>query len=139
MESMEVIGNLIIHFPFITSAAQFTHVNKDNISFIPFSPKIVLSLWVFLAPKIAMYSVRSAYRQMAIWTDWHILFNEWNTGCSLNIVFFFKDFRIFRTLGFLCLPVLLCVHKTRKVEHQRCSRTGRVQKNHNILRKKYNI
>ena len=26
------------------------------------------------------------------------------TGCSLNIVFLSKDFRIFRTLAFLCFP-----------------------------------
>ena len=58
------------------------------------------------------------------------------TGCSLNIVFLSKDFRIFRTLAFLCFPLVsvLCTH-TRQVEHQRCSRTGRVQKNHKILRK----
>ena len=33
------------------------------------------------------------------------------TGCSLNIVFLSKDFRIFRTLAFLCFPLLsVCVH-----------------------------
>ena len=30
--------------------------------------------------------------------------------------------------------ISVCTH-TRQVEHQRCSRTGRVQKNYNILRK----
>ena len=29
--------------------------------------------------------------------------------------------------------------QTRQVEYQRCSRTGRVQKNHNIFRKKHTI
>ena len=29
----------------------------------------------------------------------------------------------------------MCTHTTRQVEHQRCSRTGRVQKNQKILRK----
>ena len=52
-------------------------------------------------------------------------------------MFFFEDFKIFRTLAFLCfLSVSVCVHTyTRQVEHQRCSRTGRVQKKHKILRK----
>ena len=54
------------------------------------------------------------------------------TGCSLNIVFFFEDFEIFRTL--FSLGVSVCTH-TRQVEHQRSSRTGRVQKNSDILRK----
>ena len=36
------------------------------------------------------------------------------------------------------LGVSVCTH-TRQVEHQRCSRTGRVQKNHKIFRKKHNI
>ena len=48
---------------------------------------------------------------------------------------FFEDFEIFRTLAFLCFSsVSACVH-TRQVENQRGSRTGRVQKNHKILRK----
>ena len=34
-----------------------------------------------------------------------------NTGCSLNIVFFFEDFKIFWTLVFLCSPLVsVCVH-----------------------------
>ena len=42
---------------------------------------------------------------------------------------FFEDFKIFRTLASLCFPsVSVCVH-------QRCSKTGRVQKSHKILRK----
>ena len=45
---------------------------------------------------------------------------------------FFEDFKIFRTL--FSLGVSMCTH-TRQVEHQRCSRTDRVQKNHKILRK----
>ena len=50
------------------------------------------------------------------------------TGCSLNIVFIPEYFKIFRTLAFLCFPsVSVCTH-CRQVEHQRCSRTGRVQK-----------
>ena len=58
------------------------------------------------------------------------------TGCSLNIVFFRRFYYIFRTL--LSLVVSVCTH-ARQVEHQRCSRTGRVQKIHKILRKKHNI
>ena len=38
-----------------------------------------------------------------------------------------------------CQWVYLVYTHTRQVEHQRCSRTGRVQKNHKILRKKHNI
>ena len=37
-------------------------------------------------------------------------------------------------LSLFSLGVSVCTH-TRQVEHQRCSSTGRVQKNHNILRK----
>ena len=64
---------------------------------------------------------------------------EAHTGCLLNIVFF----RRFKNIPDSCLSlfslgVSVCTH-TRQVEHQRWSRTGRVQKNHNILRKKHNI
>ena len=37
---------------------------------------------------------------------------------------FLEDFKLFRTLLFSVFP--RCTH-TRQVEHQRCSRTGRVQ------------
>ena len=59
---------------------------------------------------------------------WLLLLDAENlcTGCSLNIVFFFEYFKIFRTL--FSPGVSVCKH-TRQVEHQRCSRTGRVQKN----------
>ena len=56
------------------------------------------------------------------------------TGCSLNIVFFSELFKIFRTL--FSLGVCVCTH-SRQVENQRFSRTGRVQKNRKILRKKH--
>ena len=46
---------------------------------------------------------------------------------------FLEDFKIFRTL-FSLGGVSVCTH-TRQVEHQRCSRTFRVQKNPKILRK----
>ena len=66
-------------------------------------------------------------------------FDLGGTGCVLNIVFFFENLKIFRTLAFLCFPpVSVCVH-TRQVENQRCSRTCRVKKNHKILRNKHNI
>ena len=46
----------------------------------------------------------------------------------------FSEFlKIFRTL--FSLGVSVCTH-TRQVENQRCSRTGRVEKNHKILGKK---
>ena len=60
---------------------------------------------------------------------------SWSTECSLNIVLFSVFFKTFRTL--FSLGVSVCTH-TRQVENQRCSRTGRVQKNHKILRKKHN-
>ena len=59
-----------------------------------------------------------------------------DTECSLNIVFFRRYWNIFRTL--FSLDVSVCTH-TRQVENQRCSRTGRVQKNQNILKKKHDI
>ena len=51
------------------------------------------------------------------------------TGCSLNIVFF----RFFKNisnsgLSLFSLGVSVCTH-TRQVEHQSCSRTGRVKNN----------
>ena len=53
-----------------------------------------------------------------------------STGCSLNIVSF-SDLKkkILRTL--FSLGVSACT-LTMQVEHQRCSRIGRVQKNHKI-------
>ena len=55
-----------------------------------------------------------------------------HTGCSFNIVFFSEFLKLFRTL--FSLSVSVCTH-TRQVEHQRCCRTDRVQKNYNNLRK----
>ena len=49
---------------------------------------------------------------------------------------FYEFLKIFRTLFSLCVSVYT---HTRQVEHQRCNRADRVQKNHNILRKKHNI
>ena len=60
--------------------------------------------------------------------SWSTCFEELQ-GVHWILYFFSKDFRIFRTL--VSLGVSECTH-TRQVEHQRCSRTGRVQ---NILRK----
>ena len=62
------------------------------------------------------------------------------TGCSLNIVFFSEDYKIFRTLAFLCFSLVsVCVHTHPAGRtHQRFSRAGRVQKNSEILRKKHN-
>ena len=52
---------------------------------------------------------------------------------------FSKDFRIFWTLVFLCFRLVsVCTH-TRQIEHQRCSRTDRVQKNQKNFRKKHMI
>ena len=55
------------------------------------------------------------------------------TGCSLNILLFWKILKHWVSL--FSLGVSVCTHNNRQVEHQRCSRTGRVQKNHQILRK----
>jgi len=51
---------------------------------------------------------------------------------------FSVDFKIFRTLVFLCFPSVPVCYKNHE-EHQRRSRTGRVQKNHQIFRKKHTI
>ena len=48
---------------------------------------------------------------------------------------FSKDIRILRTLVFLCFFGVSVYTQTRQVEHQCCSRTGRIQKIHKILRK----
>ena len=52
------------------------------------------------------------------------------TGCSLNIMFFSKILKYSELFPFSVFPRCQCVNTTRQVEHQRCSRTGRVQKNH---------
>ena len=58
------------------------------------------------------------------------------TGCSLNIMFFSKILKYSGVLPFSVFPrcQYMCTH-TRHVEHQRCSRTRRFQKNRKILRK----
>ena len=57
-----------------------------------------------------------------------------STGCSLNIVFFSKDFKIFRTLAFLCSPsVSVCVENQRLQENFQSSEKSK------ILRKKNTI
>ena len=58
------------------------------------------------------------------------------TGCSLNIVFFSDFWKIFWTL--FSLGVSVCTHN-RQVEHRRCSRTGRAQKNNKIFKEKNTI
>ena len=56
------------------------------------------------------------------------------TGCLLNIVFFSKDFRIFRTLVFLCFPLVsMCVHT-----HQ-AGRTPALQQNWQSSEKSQNF
>ena len=58
-----------------------------------------------------------------------------STGCSLNIVFFPNFLNIpDYGLSLVFLGVSVCTH-TRQVEHQHCSGTGRVQKNHKIWKK----
>ena len=57
-------------------------------------------------------------------------------GVFINIVFFRKFENVFRTLASLGVYTGLQDLPTKlQVEHQRCSRTGRAMKNHNILRK----
>ena len=79
------------------------------------------------------FALHCALLALVVYVDFVVGNRTMYTGCSLNIVFF-------RTLAFLCFPWCQCVcTHTRQVEHQRRSRTGRVQKNHKILRKKHNI
>ena len=61
---------------------------------------------------------------------------NYNTGCSLIVVFYFRRFKNIPDSGLslFSLSVSVCTH-TMQVELKRCSRTGRVQKNHKILRK----
>ena len=72
--------------------------------------------------------------------------NIFDTNLINNYRVFIKYcvfFRIYRNipdsgLSLFSLGVSLCTH-TSQVENQRWCRTDRVQKNHNILRKKHNI
>ena len=58
---------------------------------------------------------------------------EGPTGCSLDIVFFPKILNIPDSgLSLFFFDVSMCTH-TRQVEHQRRSRTDRVQKNETFL------
>ena len=62
------------------------------------------------------------------------------TGCSLNIVSFFRKFQnIFRTPASLGFPVLCTRTIKWQVENQRCSRTGRVQKKSQNFKEKNTI
>ena len=57
-----------------------------------------------------------------------------STGCYVIMCFFDDSKYILDSgLSLFSLSVSVCTH-TRQVEHQRSSRTGRVQKNHRILR-----
>ena len=114
-------------------------------------------LFIFL---FLLYSNEHVKRNKTLklaWLQWYTLSRgHWNHSSILHLsagiwllvrrsssyrVFikycvFFEDFKIFRILFFSVVSV--CTH-TRQVENQRCCRTGRVQKNHKILRKKHNI
>ena len=62
---------------------------------------------------------------------------------TYRVLIIYCVFQIFKNIpdpGFslFFLGVSVCTH-TRQVENQRCSRTGRVQKNLKTLRKKHNI
>ena len=57
------------------------------------------------------------------------------TGCSLNIVFFSKISKYIPDSGLSLFPLGVSVCTQWQVKNQRCSRTVRDQKNHNILRK----
>ena len=63
------------------------------------------------------------------------------TGCSLNIVFFRFLKKYSRLWPFSVSPRCQCVytHLAGRTPHQHYCRTGKVQKNHKILRKKHNI
>ena len=63
------------------------------------------------------------------------IFSSSITGCSLNIVFFFEDFKIYSGLLPLSVsPLGVSVCTKWQVKQQGCSRPCRVQKNHNNLR-----
>ena len=57
---------------------------------------------------------------------------------GLEIIKMHKVHGVHYLFSLFSLCVSVCT-PTRQVENQRCSRTGRVQKNHKILRKKHNI
>ena len=54
---------------------------------------------------------------------------------SIKYCVFSKNLKYIPNFGFSRFPIVVSVCTQWQVKHQRCSRTGRVQKNHNILRK----
>ena len=85
---------------------------------LPSSPSFIISNIRFLGPSIGS----------------HIQYRVFIKYCFFR---FFKNIPA-SGLSLFSLGVSVCTH-TRQVPHQRCTRTSRVQKNHNILRKKHNI
>ena len=73
---------------------------------------------------------RSGIRDTSTSKKWYFIELQ---GVHLILCFFWR-FSSITDLSLFSLGVSVCTH-TRQVEHQRCSRTGRVKKNHNILRK----
>ena len=64
-----------------------------------------------------------------------------HTGCSLNIVFFFENFKnIFRSLAFLCFPsVSVCVHSLWAGRTPAMQQNWQSSEKSQKLRKKHNI
>ena len=67
------------------------------------------------------------------------IFRSPSTGCSLIIVFFPIFFKYSGLWPFSVFPRCQCVYTHQAGRKSGCSRTGRVRKNHKILRKKHNI
>ena len=65
--------------------------------------------------------------------DWFLLLNLLRYMVSIQYCVFWKILKYSGLLPFSVSPGVSVRKHTRQVEHQHCSRTGRVQKNHNIL------
>ena len=97
---------------------------------------IYLSIYVFI-----IYVSIHQYIYLSRWQRWELepmVPISWEkllegTGCSLNSVFF-EDFKIHSGLWPFSVSPRCQLCTQWQIKHQRCSRTGRVKKNHNILK-----
>ena len=79
-----------------------------------------LNLWLNLRNKIKYLSILVLLKdlngvfqiqdKLLLTYMYYIQYIQYTTGCSLNIVFFSKDFRIFQTLIFSVFPWCQCVY-----------------------------
>ena len=107
----------------------------SKVSFSIYIMSRLLSYYYYLSFSMFIFIFRYIYINLYIFLFIYRVF--------IKYCVFFENLKIFPDSGlswfFLGVYTRLDAWSTKwQVEHQRCSRTGRVKKNHNILRKKHN-